>query len=358
MSVDLRKVQNLKITFLVDNSIEWFTKLPAGFSSELKQHLTGHHHAMDPVTNTPLIDLDNYCCGAHGFGALIETRVDEASSPQYTLFDTGPDRFSLVRNLKSVQINTAKISRVITSHWHSDHTGGLLSFLDYRNEQGAKTAVVVDCHPDRPFQRGIAPGPNYDKVIGALARDPEFDAMQSRGAVVDKHAEAHVVAGGGVYVSGEIPRVTSYEQGIPGARRWNEQKALWEDEEHIMDERYAAIDVLGKGLVIFSACSHAGIVNVIKHAVDTFSRPIYMIVGGLHLATPDLIERIAPTVKFLSETLRPSPTYILPMHCSGFPAKIALESAFGEGCIPAGVGMSVDLQGNEEHEARLFPAKY
>ncbi len=67
--------------------------------------------------------------------------------------------------------------------------------------------------------------------------------------------------------------------------------------EHIMDERYAAIDVLGKGLVIFSAyvprliqlltvlcsrwhitrCSHAGIVNVVKHAVDTFSRPVYMV---------------------------------------------------------------------------------
>ena len=63
-----------------------------------------------------------------------------------------------------------------------------------------------------------------------------------------------------------------------------------------MDERYAAIDVIGKGLVIFSAwvcgrlcgvcasvltpccrCSHAGIVNVVKDAVDRFSRPIYMV---------------------------------------------------------------------------------
>jgi hypothetical protein len=63
-----------------------------------------------------------------------------------------------------------------------------------------------------------------------------------------------------------------------------------------MDERYAAVDVLGKGLVIFSAlsafslvsgrvsrlipensCSHAGIVNVVKDAVEKFSRPIYMV---------------------------------------------------------------------------------
>ncbi len=46
------------------------------------------------------------------------------------------------------------------------------------------------------------------------------------------------------------------------------------------------------------------------------------------------------------------------MHCSGFNAKVALESAFGEGCVPAGVGLRVDVVGNQEHEARLFPASY
>lgn len=63
-----------------------------------------------------------------------------------------------------------------------------------------------------------------------------------------------------------------------------------------MDERYAAIDVAGKGLVIFSAfvhslspskrrltpvrssrCSHAGIVNVVKDAVRKLVRPVYMV---------------------------------------------------------------------------------
>lgn len=65
-----------------------------------------------------------------------------------------------------------------------------------------------------------------------------------------------------------------------------------------MDERYVCVDVVGKGLVIFSAlaenvdiistfnltsftmyhrCSHAGIVNVVKDAVAKFSRPIHMV---------------------------------------------------------------------------------
>ncbi|KAF8119813.1 hypothetical protein EV363DRAFT_1591087 [Boletus edulis] len=48
-----------------------------------------------------------------------------------------------------------------------------------------------------------------------------------------------------------------------------------------MDERYAAINIAGKGLVIFSACSHAGIVNVVKDAVQKLVRPVYMVSGAL-----------------------------------------------------------------------------
>jgi len=44
-----------------------------------------------------------------------------------------------------------------------------------------------------------------------------------------------------------------------------------------MDERYAAVDVLGKGLVLFSSCSHAGICNVVTDAVKRFQRPVYMV---------------------------------------------------------------------------------
>jgi 7,8-dihydropterin-6-yl-methyl-4-(beta-D-ribofuranosyl)aminobenzene 5'-phosphate synthase len=110
-----------------------------------------------------------------------------------------------------------------------------------------------------------------------------------------------------------------------------------------MDERYAAIDVVGKGLVVFSACSHAGIVNVLKDVIDKLQRPIYMVIGGLHLAGPELLPRIQPTIEFLQQ-LNPPPKYILPMHCSGFQCKVALEDAFGSTVVPAGVGMKVVVE--------------
>ncbi|KAJ4483300.1 beta-lactamase-like protein [Lentinula aciculospora] len=359
MSIALRTVDRLTITFLVDNSIEWFTKLPAGFSHELPQHLKESHFAIDEPTNTPMVDFDQICCGAHGFSALIETEITGEPS-RLILFDTGPDNTSLVRNVGAMHVPIQKVERVITSHWHADHTGGLLSFLNLLNETNANGPLskpaqpcVVDVHPDRPFARGIAPGPLYDKVIGRLPPDPTFEQIEAAGATVERYADGHVIAGDSIWVSGEIPRVTSFETGLPGAKRF--EHGAWTDELHIMDERYAAIDVVGKGLIIFSACSHAGIVNVVKDATAKLSRPVYMIIGGLHLVGDSMAARIQPTVEWLSESLYPAPTYILPMHCSGFAAKIALEQAFGEGIVPAGVGIKVEIVGDREHDKRLAP---
>ncbi|KAK7005606.1 7, 8-dihydropterin-6-methyl-4--aminobenzene-5'-phosphate synthase [Favolaschia claudopus] len=356
-STGLRSVDRLVITFLVDNSIEWLTKLPAGFTHELPQHLQQrnpplHRH---PVTGVPVLDFDGICCGAHGFSALIETQIS-GEEAHLTLFDTGPDTQSLARNVKAMQVPVERISRVITSHWHADHTGGLLSLLDLRKDQGPK--CIVDCHPDRPISRGMARGPLYDTVFGALPDDPSFQQIEAAGGVVETHVDGHAVAGGGVWVSGEIPRITSFEGGIPGGMRWVEEGGgHWIADELIMDERYTAIDVVGKGLVIFSACSHAGIVNVVRDAVAKFSRPVHMIIGGLHLSPPDCADRIEPTVAFLSQQMTPAPNFVLPMHCSGFQSKVELEKAFGEGCVPAGVGMKVEVLGDRQFEARLLPTK-
>ncbi|KII92071.1 hypothetical protein PLICRDRAFT_36846 [Plicaturopsis crispa FD-325 SS-3] len=326
------------------------TRLPPGFTHEVPTH-AGQTPDVDPVTGVKVLDFDKFCCGAHGFSALIETQIGESCS-HLTLFDTGPDSLSLVRNLRAMQVPLAHIETVILSHWHSDHSGGLLSFLKLRGP-----GCAIDLHPNRPLARGIAPGPTFDKTLFSLPVDPSFEEIAEAGGDVQLHSEGHTVADGAVWVSGEIPRLTDFEGGLLSGSRWVEHagEGKWTREEHIMDERYAVIDVAGKGLVIFSACSHAGIVNVVKDAVAKFSRPIHMIIGGLHLAGFELLPRIPPTVDFLSRKLRPSPTYVLPMHCSGFAAKVALEEALGEGCVPAGVGHKIVVTGDREFDRRLTP---
>lgn len=65
--------------------------------------------------------------------------------------------------------------------------------------------------------------------------------------------------------------------------------------------------------------------------------------------------RIEPTVGFFANKMKPSPTYVLPMHCTGFTAKVALEKALGEGCVPAGTGIRVEVIGDREADKTIFP---
>jgi glyoxylase-like metal-dependent hydrolase (beta-lactamase superfamily II) len=155
--------------------------------------------------------------GAHGFSALIETTVNEKSHT--LLFDTGPDSKSIIRNVHALKAEEKikKLERIVLSHWHKDHSGGLLSLLELRNTLSPDELVTVDLHPDRPIARGraclalrsyirltkllagIAPPPTYTTVIGRLPEDPTFEEVESRKGMVEKNSEGHLVAGGTVF---------------------------------------------------------------------------------------------------------------------------------------------------------------
>lgn len=174
--------------------------------------------------------------GAHGFAALLvcpclqgdtesdqrtqETKVNGKKS-HLTLFDTGPDSRAMLRNATAMRVPVDEVETVVLSHWHRDHSGGMLSFLHMRSREAPR--CVVDLHPDRPIARGIAIPPTYETVIGRLPEDPTFELIEAAGGFVEKHAEGHAIADGTVYVSGVIPRVTPFEEGLPGGVRFVEE---------------------------------------------------------------------------------------------------------------------------------------
>src|SRR5450432_764184 len=136
-----------------------------------------------------------------------------------TLFDTGPDGAALARNLDSLKVDLIAVDRIVLSHWHRDHSGGILEFLRRRKdatEANAVGGIIVDLHPSRLVARGIAPPPSYQKVLCRLPEDPTIQEIEALGATVESSGEGHVVQGATVFVSGEIPRVTGWEKGLLG----------------------------------------------------------------------------------------------------------------------------------------------
>jgi len=165
---------------------------------------------------------------------------------------------------------------------------------------------------------------------------PSVEDLTAFGADVVVTTEPQLLHDGMFFVSGEIQRVTSYERGYPGQVRLAEDGQTWEPDELLLDERFLAVNVAAKGLVVFSACSHAGIVNVLTHARDSFPGvPLHAVMGGLHLSGPN--EAIIP------QTVDGLRTFDLKTiaagHCTGWRAMAALANAFGDKILaPTAVG--------------------
>jgi 7,8-dihydropterin-6-yl-methyl-4-(beta-D-ribofuranosyl)aminobenzene 5'-phosphate synthase len=158
------------------------------------------------------------------------------------LFDAGPDGRAFERNVAALDIKLPSIERIILSHWHRDHSGGIPKALEILNKQKisfpqfSNHQIIVDLHHDRPLTRGRAPGPKFDKVTFRFPDDPTFEEIEAAGGKVELHCGpgdegGHAVANGTVWVSGEVPREMDFEEGVgKGAVRWTKE-GKWVDDE-------------------------------------------------------------------------------------------------------------------------------
>jgi 7,8-dihydropterin-6-yl-methyl-4-(beta-D-ribofuranosyl)aminobenzene 5'-phosphate synthase len=105
----------------------------------------------------------------------------------------------------------------------------------------------------------------------------------------------------------------------------------------VLDERFLAVRVKDKGMIVFTACSHAGVVNVLRNVREIFApTPVYGVMGGFHLAGKAFEKIIPDTVRDLKAfDLR----VIVPGHCTGWRAVHSMLETFGESVVvPSAVG--------------------
>ena len=102
-----------------------------------------------------------------------------------------------------------------------------------------------------------------------------------------------------------------------------------------MDERFVAVHLAHKGLFVFTACSHAGLINVLTHAAERFPGvPLFGVLGGFHLA--------GPTEAIIPETVDALEAFdlqlIAPAHCTGWRALGQLAQRLGDRVVQSAVG--------------------
>jgi 7,8-dihydropterin-6-yl-methyl-4-(beta-D-ribofuranosyl)aminobenzene 5'-phosphate synthase len=262
------------------------------------------------------------CCAAHGLSCLLTIRA--AGKVHTVLFDTGPEDRTFEQNVSRLGADLGPVEAMVLSHGHWDHAGAMLRALQLARDRNGGRDIACYTHPDMFRSRATK---QADGSFRPMEDVPSVADLEANGGRVVSSRTAQTIAGDTVFVSGEIPRTSGFETGLPGQHRRTEDGKGWELDELLMDERFIAVNVRGKGLVVLTACSHAGVVNVLTHARACFPGvKLHTVLGGLHLSGVN--ERIIPqTVKALHDF---DLDVIAAGHCTGWRAMSALANEFGD----------------------------
>ncbi len=261
--------------------------------------------------------------GEHGFAALIET------PGQRILFDTGQG-FSLIQNSLRLQKDLRQVSKLVLSHGHVDHVGGLMAFLD------VKGACPVIAHPDIFTERfWLMPSPGGGEKPVSIGVPWPQAWLTTRGAKFEWLRDFTEITPG-VFVTGEVPRKTLFELGSP-------KFVVSHDGGLIPDsfrDDFSMVLKTSRGLVIVLGCAHAGMINILNHAVEqTGERRIYAILGGTHLGLSPQ-PQYDPTIKALEEF---DIQILAVSHCTGQGPVARLASEFKDRFAFGHVGFVLEV---------------
>ncbi len=261
--------------------------------------------------------------GEHGFSALIEKDDDPI------LMDTGQG-LGLKANSKIMSIDLSQIRKIVLSHGHYDHTGGLETFA------GQEQDLHIYAHPDvfSPKFRGKEECEKEEKFIG----------LKHSLASLEKHlhAKIHLLKkftqiANGIYFSGEIPRLTDFEQ---TDKRLLVKQGAGFVPDPLTDDAALLIET-GSGPVILTGCAHSGIVNIMHHfSKKTGHKAFHAVIGGTHLGFLNSDDQLEKTMDAFDQYQL---ELIAVSHCTGNEAAAACYNRFKERFAFANAGWQVQF---------------
>jgi 7,8-dihydropterin-6-yl-methyl-4-(beta-D-ribofuranosyl)aminobenzene 5'-phosphate synthase len=257
------------------------------------------------------------------WGLSILVEVDNLN----ILLDTGQS-VSTVHNANALGVDLSQIEKIILSHGHYDHTGGLREVLTR-----TKKEMEIIAHPEM-WASKYGYNPNEGRYI-YIGIPFQREMLENLGASFRLTPEP-VWLTENVVTSGEIPMVNDYE-------KIDANLYIKEGEEFRPDplgDDQALFIKTEQGLVVILGCAHRGTINTLYHAQKlTGIEVIHTVIGGTHLIRASelqLEQTIAELRAFGVQRLGVS-------HCTGMPAANRLSLEFGESFFFNNSGTQITL---------------
>ena len=257
------------------------------------------------------------------WGLSILVEVDDLR----ILLDTGAT-ISVAHNAAAMGIDLSGVDKIVLSHGHSDHTGGLQQVLTRMRKE-----VEVIAHPDvwdsKYVERRSQTGYAYSGIPF------QRELLENLGSSFTFSADP-VWLSDDVLITGEIPMVTEYEELDPGlfVKRQEEYH-----HDPLLDDRSIVLRS-PQGLIVICGCAHRGVINTLHQAQQlTGEDHVYAVVGGIHLFRSSE-ERLELTIAEFREM---GVERIGVSHCTGLPASARMRLEFGDGFFYNNAGVHLTL---------------
>lgn len=265
---------------------------------------------------TVLVDnntyIDQYYCGEPAVSYYIE------DGEKRILFDTGYSNVFL-RNAEKMGIDLQRVTHVVLSHGHNDHTGGLEPLVRELDVSDMELIAHPNCFLPKRAE-GLAVGAPFSREI--FAEKLKLRLQKTPYRLSER-----------LTFLGEIPRANDFE-GIPVGEQL--EGGIWTP-DRLLDDT-ALVYRAKRGLFVITGCSHSGICNIVEYAKQVCGEQrILGILGGFHLFADD--ERLKKTVDYLASC---GVEQMYPCHCVSLIAKARMLEKLPVHEVGVGLGLTVE----------------
>ncbi|HEY2754976.1 MAG TPA: MBL fold metallo-hydrolase, partial [Pseudolabrys sp.] len=281
------------------------------------------------------------------WGLAMHAQSFRGGEERNVMIDFGFTPEVLNNNMAILKVDPGTFDALVLSHGHYDHFGGMVGFLD-ANKNVLKRNIPFYVGGEDTFCIRRNPAGNF----GALDRKAILDAeltlmMASEPAIVADHAFTTGRIG---QVSFEKPLQPSTEivgivdgfgcfpDDMPPEK--NTGAYIPDDFEHEIGTVYL---VKGRGLVVLTSCSHRGVINTVRQAMQASGvDKVFAVIGGFHVVPPLGDDYINQTIAELKEI---DPDYLVTAHCTGDRFYDLARQALGDKVIHSAVGTRFVFEG-------------
>lgn len=247
-----------------------------------------------------------------GTGYYVETILN--GQTHACMFDFGLDPAGVMNNMGLLGIDIGNARAFCLSHGHWDHYGSAVSILKQNQSRisGGKPFYVGEEAFEARY--ALRPGRTEPDDVGQLKKE-DVEAIGLR--IVEVKTPTEIIPG--AYFTGNIERLTSYEK-VPPTLLVKRGDKL--EQDTFKGEQALFFNVKGRGIVVMTACAHAGMVNTVKQAQKIAgTQKVHAIIGGFHLANakPEIIQNTVSDIKAMK------PDFVMAGHCTGFETILAFS---------------------------------